>query len=417
MKNYQLNQILRQTKTASHVISKLTAKQKKELLLAMADKLLAEKSPILKANKKDVSNTKKKGATSAFIDRLTLTDKGFDGIINQLQAVAKMPDSIGENIEEKRLPSGLRLIKKRFPLGVIFMIYESRPNVTVDVAGLCLKSGNAVILKGGSEAINTNKELIRCLHSVLEKFNLPLASLSLLENISHKEINYLLKQNEYIDVVIPRGSYSLTTNVAKHARIPILYHASGGARMYVDKSADIKEAINICVNAKTQRTGVCNALDVLLVHKDIADNLLPQIDKIMHVKQFEVRADKKAKKYMHFANLAKATDFKTEFLDSILAVKIVNSSNDALEFIKEHSHGHTEVLVTNNNKLIDTFISEVDAAGLMINCSSRLHDGGEFGMGAEMGTATGKLHARGPVGVRELTTYKWIAFGNGQIRK
>lgn len=417
MKNNDLNLILKKTKEASQKVAKLSSKQKKDLLIAMADSLLENKTAILQANERDVLETKAKGATNAFIDRLTLTEKGMQGIIDQLQTVAKLPDVVGEIIEEKDLLNGIHLVKKRFPIGVILMIYESRPNVTIDVSGLCLKSGNAVILKGGSESENTNIAFISCMHAVLKKFNLPIESVTLLENISHKDVNYLLKQNELIDVVIPRGSYRLTTAVAKHARIPILYHASGGARMYVDKSADIKQALEICINAKTQRTGVCNALDVLLVHKDIAENLLPLVDDAMQERKFEVKADKKAKLYMQNAKNAKEKDFRTEFLDSILAVKIVDNADEAIDFIKLNSHGHTEILAAKDTKIINTFISEIDAAGLMINCSSRLHDGGEFGMGAEMGTATGKLHARGPVGTKELTTYKWIAYGNGQIRK
>ncbi|HSW97475.1 MAG TPA: glutamate-5-semialdehyde dehydrogenase [Candidatus Saccharimonadales bacterium] len=417
MKNNLLDHILKQTKEASSSVAKLDAKQKKALLLTMADTLINEKSAILAANKKDIELTKKKKATSAFIDRLTLTEKGFQGMVDQLRIVANLPDYIGEIIEEKTLLNNIDLVKKRFPLGVILMIYESRPNVTVDVAGICLKSGNAVILKGGTEAQNTNKAIITCLHAVLEKYALPLASITFLENISHQEIHYLLRQKQFIDVVIPRGSYLLTTSVAKHARIPILYHSAGGARMYIDKSANVQASLKVFLNAKTQRTGVCNALDVVLVHKDIAYTLLPLIDKELYKKQFEVRADKEAKKYMPHAKNAHARDFKTEFLDSILAVKVVDDANQAINFIKNHTHGHTEIIMSEDREMINSFISEVDAAGLMINCSSRIHDGGEFGMGAEMGTATGKLHARGPVGVRELTTYKWIAYGNGQVRE
>lgn len=408
---------LQQVKEASSVIAKLTGKQKRTILLEMVKELLANKETILAANKKDVAETKKKNVTGAFLDRLTLTDKGFEGMVAQLKIVANLPDAIGEIIEERTLPNALRLVKRRFPIGVIFMIYESRPNVTVDVAGLCLKSGNAVLLKGGSESYHTNKALMKCLHAVLLNHNVPTAGIMLLENVTHQEVNYLLKQKDYIDVVIPRGSYGLTTAVANNARIPILYHASGGARMYVDKSADLAQALSIAVNAKTQRTGVCNALDAVLVHKEVIEQFLPQLDEAVAQKGFAIRADERAKRLMPHAVKASKKDFATEFLDSILAVKVVNDAQEALQFIREHTHNHTEVLIAEDEKLIETFINEIDAAGLMINCSSRLHDGGEFGMGAEMGTATGKLHARGPVGVRELTTYKWIAYGDGQIRQ
>ncbi|MGH7245637.1 MAG: glutamate-5-semialdehyde dehydrogenase, partial [Candidatus Levyibacteriota bacterium] len=256
-----------------------------------------------------------------------------------------------------------------------------------------------------------------CIHTVLTKFAVKKEAITFLDNMTHADVAELLSRNDLVDVVIPRGSYNLTSAVAKNSRIPILYHASGGATMYVDKSADIKNAIAICMNAKTQRTGVCNALDVLVVNKAIAAKLLPVLDEKITEKNFEIRADSKAKKYMKHAKLAGKDDFTTEFLDSILAVKVVDTATEALQFIKTRTHRHTEILVAKDKKLIDTFVQEIDAAGLMINCSSRLHDGGEFGMGAEMGTATGKLHARGPVGVRELTTYKWIAYGNGQVRK
>jgi glutamate-5-semialdehyde dehydrogenase len=316
----------------------------------------------------------------------------------------------------KRLAAKI-LPKLGFPIGVILMIYESRPNVTVDVAGLCLQSGNAVILKGGSEALETNRALVACIHKVLQKHGVPAEAVTFLENSTHADVEALLKRSDLIDVVIPRGSYALTTAVAKESRIPILYHASGGARMYIDKSADVKQALEICVNSKTNRTGVCNALDAVLIHKRLAAKILPKLDAALAEKGFEARADSKAKPLMPHAKKAAAVDFATEFLDSILAVKVVEDVEEALAFMKENSHHHTEVLAATDQNVIERFVNEIDAAGLMINCASRLHDGGEFGLGAEMGTATGKLHARGPVGVRELTTYKWIAYGAGQIKK
>lgn len=415
--NKQLDKQLRLAKQASLEIAKLSAKRKEALLLSMANNLVKHKEEIFEANAKDVANTKAKNASSAFIDRLTLSEKGFAGMVSQLEIVAHLRDATGEIIEQRTLANGVRLQKMRFPLGVIAMIYESRPNVTVDVAGLCLKSGNAVVLKGGSEAANTNRMLIACIREVLGKFHIAKETVTFLDNATHEIIDEMLKRNDLIDVVIPRGSYALTTAVAEKSRIPILYHSSGGARMYVDKSAGIKQALEICVNAKTNRTGVCNALDMVLVHKKVAEVFLTNLNRELSEKGFEIRADRSAKKYMKHAKIAKQEDFLTEFLDSVLAVKVVNNAKEALSFIKTHTHGHTEILAAKGTKIIDDFIQEVDAAGLMINCSSRLHDGGEFEMGAEMGTATGKLHARGPVGIRELTTYKWIAFGNGQVKK
>ncbi|MEK7571747.1 MAG: glutamate-5-semialdehyde dehydrogenase [Patescibacteria group bacterium] len=415
MKN--LIHTLQQTKQAASIVAKLSAKEKKQILLALAKELQANQKSILRANQLDVVAAKKTGATEAFIDRLTLTEKGFSGMLAQIETVANLTDVIGENIEQRKLSNGVIIQKKRFPLGVIAVIYESRPNVTIDVVGLCLQSGNTVILKGGSEALRTNTRLVQCVHTVLMSFGLPRATVTFLSEVTHAEIGEMLQRSDLIDVVIPRGSYGLTTAVAKQSRIPILYHAAGGARMYIDKSADLKQALEICLNAKTNRTGVCNALDMVLVHSTIVGKILPAVDKALSEKGFEIRADKAAKKHMKHALLAKKEDFETEFLDSILAVKTVDTASEAITFIKEHTNGHTEVLAAQDKEVIDTFIQEVDAAGIMINCSSRLHDGGEFGMGAEMGTATGKLHARGPVGVKELTTYKWIAYGNGQVKE
>ncbi len=415
--NKQLDKQLRLAKQASLEVARLSAKRKEALLLAIAKELEKHKEKIFEANAKDVTNTKAKGATSAFIDRLTLLEKGFTGMVSQLEIVAHLQDVTGEIIEERTLANGVHLQKMRFPLGVIAMIYESRPNVTVDVAGLCLKSGNSVVLKGGREAANTNRVLIACVHDVLAKFHIAKEAVTFLDNATHETVDEMLKRNDLIDVVIPRGSYALTTAVAEKSRIPILYHSSGGSRMYVDKSANIKQALEICINAKTNRTGVCNALDMVLVHRDIAKVFLNQLDKQLSEKEFEARSDRSAKQYMKHSRLAKEEDFSTEFLDNILAVKVVNNAQEALLFIKSYTQGHTEILAAKDKKIIKSFIQEIDAAGLMINCSSRLHDGGEFEMGAEMGTATGKLHARGPVGIRELTTYKWIAFGNGQVKK
>jgi len=412
-----LENILQKTKQASTTVAKLSSQKKVDLLLTIAEELKKNKEKIFAANQFDVEETKKKGAAGAFIQRLTVSKKVFDGIIEQLETVAHLDNPIGETIEQRILPNGINLKKIRFPIGVIAMIYESRPNVTVDVAGLCLKSGNAVVLKGGSESLHTNRVLVHCIHKVLKEFDIPEAAVTFLDNATHEMVAELFTKNDLIDVIIPRGSYGLTTTVAEKSRIPVLYHAAGGARMYVDKSADMKQALELSVNSKTNKTGVCNALDAVLVHKDLAEKFLPQLDAKLTERACEIRADEKAKEFMPHAKNATRDDFATEFLDSILAVKVVDDAEEALTFIKHHTHNHTEVLVAKNEKLIERFVNEIDAAGLMINCASRLHDGGEFGMGAEMGTATGKLHARGPVGVKELTTYKWIAYGNGQIKQ
>lgn len=413
----KLTNILEQTKQASFILAQLSNAKKVQLLLALAKELKQNKTEIFAANKKDLKQTEAAGKSNAFIQRLMVTENVFAGMVSQLEIVAQLADPIGEIIEKHKLPNGIMLKKVRFPLGVIAMIYESRPNVTIDVTGLCIKSGNAVVLKGGSESLHTNRVLIRCIHKSLQSFGVPEAAVTFLDNATHALVEELFTRNDLIDVLIPRGSYALTSAVAEKSRIPVLYHAAGGARMYIDNSADINQAISICINSKTNKTGVCNALDVVLVHQAVAKQVLPELDKVLAEKSFEIRADQGAEKYMPHAKQATAEDFSTEFLDSILAVKVVRNAEEALMFIKEHTHHHTEVLVAQDRTLIERFVNEIDAAGLMINCASRLHDGGEFGMGAEMGTATGKLHARGPVGVKELTTYKWIAYGSGQVKK
>ncbi len=413
--NISIEKSLQLTKKASKELLQVRGYKKKKLLMEIAQCLRANETRIMKANNRDVSQATNGGFTRAFLDRLTLSEKVFNGMINQLEAVAQLDDVLGEIIEQKILENAVLLQKKRFPLGVIAMIYESRPNVTIDAMALCLKAGNAVILKGGSEALQTNRELVKCVHDVLERFSISLHAVTFLE-LTHSDIEYVLTRNDLIDVVIPRGSYQLTTTVAEKSRIPVLYHAAGGACMYIDKSARLDIALDVCVNSKTNKFGVCNALDLVIVHEQIAQEFLEKLDTLLYEKKCEIRADTKSKHYMKHSHLATSEDYVTEFLDNILAVKTVSSVKQALHFVAQRTHGHTEVIISEDTHTVDQFIATVDAAGIMVNCSSRLHDGGEFGMGAEMGTATGKLHARGPVGLRELTTYKWIAYGKGQTK-
>lgn len=414
--NKQLDKQLRLAKQASLDVFKLSAEKRVSILLAIAEELRNHKEEIFAANKIDVNETKKKGKTNAFLERLTLSEKGFERMASQVEIIAKLDDILGEEIEKRTLVNGILLKKIRFSLGVVAMIYESRPNVTVDVAGLCLKSGNAVILKGGSEALNTNKALVNCIHKVLRSFGLSTSAVTFLDNVTHDDIVEMLTRSDLIDVVIPRGSYALSSAVAQSARIPILYHSAGGARAYIDKSANLKIAVDLVVNAKVQRNSVCNALDCILIHEAIVKDIITNLAQRLTDSDVEIRADEKARKYIQ-AKKAIKEDYSTEFLDAIVLIKVVKDENEALEFMKKYSHHHTEMLIAENKEIIEKFVNEVDTAALMINCSSRLHDGGEFGMGAEMGTATGKFHARGPVGIRELTTYKWIAYGNGQMKK
>ncbi len=420
--------ILNKTKLAEHQIANLSKRERESILIELSNELKLHKKEIFFANKKDIENSVSSKKSKAFVERLTLTESGFEGMINQLKIVSNLKDVLGETIEEKTLKSGINLKKIRFPLGVILMVYESRPNVTIDVVGLCIKSGNAVILKAGKESIFTNKILLLCIRNTFKKFNINSSSINLLEDISHEEILEILSRSDLIDVVIPRGSINLINAVVQNSKIPILYHSAGGARAYIDKSANAKMAIDLVINAKTQRNSVCNALDCVVIHKNIVGRILPELTKRLLDHSVEVRGDKKeilrfirndknSKKLVKRIKQTSKEDFSTEFLDAIIAIKIVENADEGVDFIKKQTHYHTEMLVAEDKIIQEKFIQNIDASSLMINCSSRLHDGGEFEMGAEMGIATGKLHARGPVGLRELTTYKWVAYGNGQIKK
>jgi glutamate-5-semialdehyde dehydrogenase len=315
-------------------------------------------------------------------------------MIHQTEAIARSNDPIGEIIEKRVLKNGVLLLKKRVPLGVIGIIYESRPNVTLDVAALCLKSGNACVLKGGSDCLNSNRALVSCIHQALQKTGIPKEAVTFLDTANRSIVLKMLKQHQFIDVLIPRGGYELVRKVAEQSTIPLLYHAQGGARIYVDESANIKKAIAVCVNAKINRPGTCNSLDTILVHKKIAKTFLPLLAAKFMTANVEIRGDAETRKVIQ-ASRANEVDFKTEFLSLIVSRKVVND----------------------DKAIIKKFTALIDAAALFINCSTRLHDGGVFGLGAEMGIATGKLHARGPVGLRDLATYKWVVYGNGEIRK
>ena len=408
--------ILTRTKEATTIFSLLSAEQKKKILFDLADILQKHKETILIENKKDIDQALKNGRSKSFIDRLTLTDKTFSTMLEQVKQIAELPDGLGETIEERTLANGVLLKKIRVPLGVIALIYESRPNITIDAAALCLKSGNAVVLKGGSEALNTNRVLVNCIQQVLKKHNIPEEAITFLDTSDRNVVTELLKQNQFIDVVIPRGGYDLVQKIVSESKIPVLYHASGGARIYVDESANLDIALNVITNAKTNRPATCNSLDTVIVNKNIAKEFLPLLVNKLQEFNVKVLGDGETKKIIKVEK-ATAQDYATEFLDLVLTIKIVNNIDEALAFIKTNTKNHTEGIIAENKGIINKFISSVDAAGIFVNCSTRLHDGGIFELGAEMGVATGKLHARGPVGLKELTTYKWVALGNGQIRE
>ncbi|OGG03033.1 glutamate-5-semialdehyde dehydrogenase [Candidatus Gottesmanbacteria bacterium RBG_16_37_8] len=387
-------------------LAKISEKQRNAFLRNLVEELLFYKKEIFCANELDVKNARKIQLPSSFIERLILDEKGLQQIIRKLNFLQKLDSQIGSIIEIKTRNDGLRLKKIRVPIGVIFIIYEARPEVTIEVASLCLKSGNAAILKGGSEAIETNQAIYHCLEKALIKTKLAKETINFVKDQQRKITYWLLRQSDYIDVVIARGGYDLVRTIVSKSKIPVLAHMGGGARIYVDKSADLKKAEEIIINAKTNKPSACNSVDSVIIHKAIADKFLKQIT--MKLKEHKVK--------VLVGTEVKISDWDTEFLGLRITIKIVKTVKEAIEFINKHSKKHSEGIIAKNKAVIDYFINSVDAAALFINSSTRFHDGYEFGMGAEMGISTGKLHARGPVGLEELTSYKWIVEGDGHVR-
>lgn len=378
--------------------------------------MLKNQKEIIRANKKDLKEAKIKKLESAFIERLVLDEKGIKLLILKLKNIEKLQSGLGEIIEKKVSKLGLSLKKLRVPFGVIAVIYESRPEVTVDVAALCIKSGNAAILKGGSEALQTNKVLYRCILNALEMSGFTKQTICFITSSDRKVTNKLIKQHEYIDLVIARGGYNLVKSVLSKSTIPVLAHAAGGARIYVDKSADLSIAKTILVNAKSDKPSACNSLDTILVHKDLANQFIPQIVRLLKRSHVKIIGDRETHKLVS-TRIAVVEDWDREFLDLTVTMKVVKSKEEAVTFVNQHSKRHSEGIIATDKKTINYFVNSVDAAALFINCSTRLHDGYVFGLGSEIGIATMKLHARGPVGLKELTTYKWVVYGHGQIRQ
>ncbi|MDE4541683.1 glutamate-5-semialdehyde dehydrogenase [Thermoanaerobacterium sp. R66] len=404
-------------KKASRILAILDENIKNEALKNMALKLVENKREILEANEKDVSIAKTKGVKESLIDRLKLDEKRIEGMANGLREIAMLPDPVG-NIEEMwKRPNGLQIGKMRCPIGVIGIIYESRPNVTADAAGLCLKSGNAVILKGGSDAINSNIAIVKVISSAAEECGIPKGAIQLIENTDREEVNRMMKLNGKIDLIIPRGGANLIQNVIQNSTVPVIETGVGNCHVFVDSDADFEKAINIIVNAKTQRPGVCNAIETVLVHKDLAENFLPAMVNKLTSLGVEIRGCSMTKSICTDVKEATEDDWKTEYLDLILAVKVVESIDEAIDHIAKYSSGHSESIITENYTNAMKFLKSVDSAAVYVNASTRFTDGGEFGFGAEIGISTQKMHARGPMGLKELTTYKYVILGNGQIRE
>lgn len=388
---------------------------KNKALLEIADALIANSDEIVKANDTDIKNAEENGIKKSLIDRLRLTKERIEGMADGVRQVAALQDPTGTVLSGSTRPNGLKIEKVRVPLGVIGIIYEARPNVTSDAAALCLKSGNAVILRGGKEAINSNKCIADIMRKAIAKAGLPEDCISLIEDTSRAS-SVELMQLSYLDVLIPRGSASLINAVVENSKVPVIETGVGNCHVYVDDSADIDMAADIIFNAKTSRPSVCNAIETVLVHKDIAKEALPKIKERLDEKNVTLRCCPKSAEILGETELADESDWYTEYLDYILAVKVVDSIDDAVDHIAKYSSGHSECIVTKNYANAQKFTDEVDSAAVYVNASTRFTDGGEFGLGAEIGISTQKLHARGPMGLNELTSMKFIVRGNGQIR-
>ena len=390
---------------------------KNAALLAMAAALEAQQSEILAANERDMTAAAAKGMKSSMLDRLKLTAERISGMADGLRQVAGLADPVGNVIDGKTLPNGLHITKIRVPLGVIGIIYEARPNVTADAAGLCLKSGNAVILKGGSEAMESNKTVAAILAQAAEGAGIPSGSIQFIDTSDRQAVQDLIHMNGLVDVVIPRGGAGLIQAVVRNASVPVIETGAGVCHTYVDKDADVEMAMKIAFNAKVQRPSVCNAMETLLVHKDIADKFLPMMLMMYNSSAVEIRGDEAVQEYSGQVHPATEEDWSTEYGDLRLSVKIVDSIEEAMAHIAKYGTGHSECIVTNNYQAAQLFQYTVDAAAVYVNASTRFTDGNEFGFGAEIGISTQKLHARGPMALPELTSTKYLINGNGQVRK
>lgn len=416
MENYM--EILgKRAKFASRAGAKLGTAAKNRGLITVAEELIRQKAYLLEENAKDVEAAKEKGVKESLIDRLQLTESRIEGMAEGLCQVAALEDPIGEVLGMKTRPNGLQIGRKRVPLGVVGIIYESRPNVTADAFGLCFKTGNAVILRGGSDAIHSNLAIVKVIKEGLMKEKLPQDLILLVEDTSRKVVSDMMKLHGLIDVLIPRGGAGLIANVVNNSTVPVIETGTGNCHIYVDESADLNMATEIIENAKTQRMGVCNACESLVIHEKVANLAVPQIVQCLKNHGVEVRGDEHAQKLSDDILPATEEDWGTEYLDAIISMKIVDSMDQAIEHINCYNTGHSESIITQNYEHALRFQNEIDAAAVYVNASTRFTDGFEFGFGAEIGISTQKLHARGPMGLEALTTTKYIIFGNGQIRK
>ena len=414
--NEMLETLGRNAKEAEIVLRNLDTAKKNQVLEAVADSLVADSKALLTANAIDVENGRKNQMPEGLVDRLMLTEARIASMAEGLRQVAALEDPIGEVTGMKKRPNGLLIGQKRVPLGVIGIIYEARPNVTADAFALCFRTGNVVILKGGSDAIHSNTAIVDCIRRTLDENGITKDAIQLISDTSRETAGEFMKMNEYVDVLIPRGGKGLIKAVVNNSTIPVIETGTGNCHIYVDESADLQMAADIVMNAKTQRVGVCNACESLLVHEKVKDAFLPVLAERLRTKNVEMRADEEAKALIPDAVTATEEDWGTEYLDYILSIKVVGSADEAIRHINRYNTGHSEAIITRDYINAQKFLDEVDAAAVYVNASTRFTDGFEFGFGAEIGISTQKLHARGPMGLLALTSTKYIIYGNGQIR-
>ena len=410
-----------QAKKAAKILAQISTPQKNRLLEDLAAQLLKSQEKLLAANQIDIANSQDSGKNAAFVDRLRLTPERIENMASGLKSIASLPDPIGVSFEKQTLPNGLKLSKKRVPLGVIAVIYESRPNVTIDVAGLGIKTGNAIILRGGSDTIHSNRAIVSLIHETARNHELSVDIVQFVDDTDRQKVLELLKLHQYIDMLIPRGSASLHKFCRENSQIPVITGGIGICHLFVDESADLNKSIQVIQNAKTQRPTVCNALDTVLVHRDIAQDFLPRLIETLSLKGVHFKLDEKSyallkERYTDIVSLAQEGDFDTEWLSLVLGIKIVQNYEEAVRHIDLHSTFHSDGILTNNEDNAARFLNEVDSAAVYVNASTRFTDGGEFGLGAEVAISTQRLHARGPMGLQELTTYKWVVQGDYHIR-
>ena len=407
----------RRARAASRLLARADSAAKNRTLTAIAAALRAGSAALLAANAKDVAAARAAGRDAAFVDRLTLSPKTIESMASGVEQVASLPDPVGEISEVRERPNGMKVGRMRVPLGVIGIIYESRPNVTADAAALCMKSGNACILRGGSESVHSNQAIARCVHRGLAEAGLPEDAVQVVETPDRSAVGELLRMNKYVDIIVPRGGKSLIERIMAESRIPMIKHLDGVCHVYIDDRADPELAVKIADNAKTQRYGTCNAMETLLVHEAVAPKLLPRIAAELAAKGVELRGDDAARGLVASMKPATEDDWYAEYLAPILAVRVVHDMDEAMDHIAKYGSQHSEAIITTDTARADRFLREVDSSSVMVNASTRLADGFEYGLGAEIGISTDKLHARGPVGLEGLTSQKYVVFGSDQVRE